>query len=71
MLILHRVRRTKNLKSPMKANIKRCHCTAVVKGCLHDDLEVVASPEVVCGFRYDPNHCVRHYQVDVMVVTSA
>ena len=50
-------RRTKGLKSSKKANIKRCHFTAVVKGCLHDDLEVVASPEVACRFRYDPNHC--------------
>ena len=45
------------LKSPRKANIKSCHYTTVVKGCLNDNLEVVASPEVACRFRYDPNHC--------------
>ena len=28
-----------------------------VKGGLNDSLALVSSPEVACGFRYDPNHC--------------
>ena len=29
-----------------------------VKGDHNDSLALVSSPEVACGFRYDPNHCV-------------
>ena len=54
---LHRVRKTKRPLSPRKANIKICHCTGAVKGGLNDSLVLVSSPEVACGFRYDPNHC--------------
>jgi len=38
---------------PRKGNIKSCHNNTVVKGFRIDDLEVVASPEVTCGFRND------------------
>ena len=38
---------------PRKGNIKSRHYNTVVKACLIDDLEVVASPEVACGFRHD------------------
>ena len=31
--------------------------TKLVEGCFISDLTLVSSPEVVCGFRYDPNHC--------------
>ena len=48
---------TKSPLSPRKANIKRCHCTGDVKGGLNASLALVSSPEVACGFRYDPNHC--------------
>jgi len=44
---------TKITRSPRKGNIKSCHYSTVVKGCLIDDLEVVASPEVACGFKND------------------
>ena len=31
--------------------------TKLVEGCFISDLALVSSPEVACGFRYDPNHC--------------
>ena len=48
---------TKIPLSPRKGNIKSCHYHTVVKGCLIDDLEVVVSPEVACGFKNDSNYC--------------
>ena len=31
--------------------------TKLVERCFISDLALVSSPEVACGFRYDPNHC--------------
>ena len=64
---------TKSPWSPRKANIKRCHCTAVVKGCLNDNLALVSSPEVACRFRYDPNHCEKsvYFTFDLAIYYSS
>ena len=40
-----RVRRTNIPLSPRKANITRCHCTTVVKGCLGDSLALALRTE--------------------------
>ena len=56
---MHRVRRTKNISSPRKGNIKRCHCNTVVEGCFNDDLELVLSPEDAYGLKSNQNYCER------------
>ena len=59
---------TKIPLSPRKGNIKSCHYHTVVKGCLIDDLEVVVSPEVACGFKNDSNCCEQSLLVLDLVV---